>query len=85
MSEPQILDRLMADGYVDRRNGRLVPAARWHAAVARVAATMLARGEELEDMRVPVAWAITEAYSTSSEEELVEMVALMTPLTGLHR
>jgi hypothetical protein len=32
-----------------------------------------------------VAWAITEAYSGASEEELVEMVAVMTPLTGLHR
>ena len=61
-----------------------MPADRWHAAVARAAGSLLAQGEELEDLRVPVAWALSEVYgASSSDDELVEMVAVMTPLTAV--
>ena len=83
MSE-RILQRLIADGFVRQVSDRCLPADRWHAAVARAASTLMLRGEELEDLRVPVAWALTERYGDStSDDELVEMVAVMTPLTGL--
>jgi hypothetical protein len=52
--------------------------------VARAASSLLASGAELEDLRVPVAWALSETYAGSvSDDELVAMVAVMTPLTGL--
>ena len=80
----EVLERLIADGYVLRLSGRCLPADRWHAAVARAATQLLLQGEELEDLRVPVAWALAENYGDStSDDELVEMVAVMTPLTGL--
>lgn len=80
----EALRRLIADGYVRRISNRCLPADRWHAAVARAATELMLRGEELEDLRVPVAWALTESYGEStSEDALVEMVALMVPLTGL--
>lgn len=79
------MERLIADGFVRQVSNRCLPADRWHAAVARAAAQLLVRGEELEDLRVPVAWALTEAYGGStSDEELVEMVSVMFPITGLH-
>lgn len=84
MSEAQGLRRLVADGFLLQESDRTVPAARWHAAVARAAAALMARGQELEDLRVPVAWALHEAYgASSSDEELVDMVAVMTPLTAV--
>jgi hypothetical protein len=80
----RVLERLIADGFVRRQDDRWVPAARWHAAVARAAASLLTRGEDLEDLRVPVAWALSETYADSTnDDELVEMVSVMTPLTAL--
>lgn len=84
MSEAQARERLLADGFLRQESHRYVPAARWHAAVARAAAALLSQGEELVDLRVPVAWALNESYGASScDEELVEMVAVMTPLTAI--
>lgn len=84
VSEGRALERLIADGFVRRKMNRCVPADRWHAAAARAAAALLMRGEELEDLRVPVAWALSETYgASSSDDELVEMVAVMTPLTAV--
>ena len=84
MSDGSALERLIADGFVRRESNRCVPADRWHAAMARAAAALLSRGEELEDLRVPVAWALSENYGeSSSDDELVEMIAVMTPLTAV--
>lgn len=75
------LFRLTADDFVNEHGE---PTHRWHAAVARAATQLLSRGEDLVDLRVPVAWALTENYGGSTnDEELVEMVALMTPLTAV--
>lgn len=82
MSE-HVIERLVADGFLSRIDDHCVPAARWHAAVARAAKALMARGEDLIDLRVPVAWALTETYEDTSDDELVEMIAVMTPLTGL--
>lgn len=84
MSDERALERLIADGFVRRQSNRCVPAERWHAAVARAATSLLAQGEDLEDLRVPVAWALSETYgATASDEDLVAMVAVMTPLTAV--
>lgn len=84
MSESGALDRLIADGFVRRESDRCVPADRWHAAVARASVALMSRGLKLEDLRMPVAWALTETYAaSSSDDELVEMVAVMTPLTAI--
>ncbi|MDP2269758.1 MAG: hypothetical protein Q8N23_00905 [Archangium sp.] len=77
----EALNRLTADDFV---NGHGEPTHRWHAAVARAATQLLSRGEDLVDLRVPVAWALSENYAGSaSDDELVEMVAVMTPLTAV--
>ncbi len=77
----EALSRLIADDFVNEHG---LPTHRWHAAVARAATQLLTRGEELVDLRVPVAWALTENYAGSaSDEALVEMVAVMTPLTAV--
>ncbi|MDP1826236.1 MAG: hypothetical protein Q8L48_23415 [Archangium sp.] len=84
MSDEPVLERLIADGFVRRQSNRCVPAERWHAAVARAATSLLARGEDLDDLRVPVAWALSETYGEcTNDEDLVQMVALMTPLTAV--
>ncbi len=75
-----VLERLLADDYV---NAGGQPTRRWHAAMARAATELLSRGEDLEDLRVPVAWALMEHYGSASDEELVELVAVMTPLTAV--
>jgi hypothetical protein len=75
---------LIADSFLRRESNRCLPADRWHAAMARAAVALLSRGEQLADLRVPVAWALSETYGeSSSDDELVEMVAVMTPLTAL--
>jgi len=79
----EIIDRLVADGFLRRLDDHCVAAPRWHAAVARAAKALMARGEDLIDLRAPVAWALNESYADESEDELVEMIAVMTPLTGL--
>jgi hypothetical protein len=82
--DERVVERLSEEGFLKRDGDRWVPGQRWHAAVARAAASLLARGEELRDLRVPVAWALSEVYaSSSSDDELVEMVAVMTPLTAI--
>lgn len=74
----------MTDGFLRPDPAGWTPGPRWHAAVARAALSLQAYGAELEDLRVPVTWALTETYAGSiSDEELVAMVAVMTPLTGL--
>ena len=77
-------ERLTADGFVRQSADHLAPTPRWHAAVARAAVALMLQGEELQDIRVPVAWALAQVYASSTtDEELVEMVAVMTPLTGV--
>ena len=84
MPDHHALERLIADGFVRPFKDHFVPTPRWHAAVARAAVALMLQGEELDDLRVPVAWALSEVYGTSSsDDEVVEMVAVMTPLTGV--
>ena len=84
MAEERTLAKLIADGFVRRDHARCVPADRWHAALARAALTLMTRGQDLKDLRVPVAWALSEAYAASStDDELVEMVAVMTALSAV--
>ena len=76
----EVHERLIADDFVIAR-GEGTP--RWHAALARAATQLLSRGEDLEDLRVPVAWALLQHNRSASDEELVELVAVMTPLTAV--
>ena len=83
-AEREALARLLADGFVRQEEERCVPAPRWHAALMRAALALQARGEELEDLRVPVAWALHEVYGeSSSAAQLVALVTVMAPLSGL--
>lgn len=77
----EALERLRASELVgSQREGT----GRWHGAVARAATELLSRGQDLEDLRVPVAWALLEIYGDSiSDDALVELVGVMTPLTAV--
>ncbi len=83
-SDDHVLQRLIADGFVRRHAKRCVPTDRWHAAVAHAAAVLLLRGEEMDDLKAPIEWALTQAYADSTaDEELIEMIMIMTPLTAV--
>jgi hypothetical protein len=75
----RLLRRLVTDRFVRRVGGGLVTLPRWHAALARAAHELHAAGEELTDLRVPVAWVVTQHYGDSaSDAELATLVWLMT-------
>ncbi len=84
MSEYRALGRLISDGFIRQLTDHFAPTPRWHAAVARATVVLMLQGEELEGIDVPVAWALQEEYgASSSEEELLELAQVMTPLTGV--
>lgn len=53
--QARLLPLLVHDGFITRVGEAYRPALRWHAALARAAKELHARGEELTDLRVPVA------------------------------
>ncbi len=82
--DDRVLRRLIADGFVSQHTTRCVPTDRWHASVAHAAATLLLKGVELDDLKAPIEWALTEHYGeTTTDEELIQMIMIMTPLTAV--
>lgn len=75
----RLLQQLVTDGFVRHGGGLLLAQPRWHAALARAAKELHEAGEELTDLRVPVAWAVTQQYGDrASDVELATLVWLMT-------
>lgn len=82
-TQTEALEELVRDGFVFLDGDTAFPSQRWHDAVSRVAGRLLLRRNDLRDLRVPVAWALCEAYPTKDEHELAWLIDLMTPLTGV--
>lgn len=81
--EQSWLARLEADGYlvVGASNGHAIRlTSRWHAALARAAFSLYRRGEELEDLRVPIAGMLVAAYPEQPTESIVIAVHAVLPL-----
>ena len=82
--DDRVLQRLIADRFVTRHGQRCVPTDRWHAAVAHAAAVLLLRGEEMNDLKAPIEWALNEAYADiTCDEDLIQMIMIMTPMTAV--
>ena len=75
------LARLEADGFIVQREQRWTTSRRWQQAMARAAVKLYEAGDPGEDLRVPIALAIVEAYSgTVDDEVLAQLVETMLPI-----
>jgi hypothetical protein len=54
---------------------------RWHAALARAALRLYQDGEDLVDLRVPIAAALAERYGTDSDAEIDDAISVMLIVT----
>ena len=75
------LARLEADGFIVRSGQDWKTSRRWQQAMARAAVKLYDAGEPGEDLRVPIAVAIVEAYSNTVEDEtLAQLIEAMLPI-----
>jgi hypothetical protein len=75
------LARLEADGFVVRSGQTWKTSRSFQRAMARAAAQLYERGDPGDDLRVPIALALLEAYSAAVEDEtLAELVEAMLPI-----
>jgi len=75
------LARLEADGFIVQREQSWKTSRRWQQAMARAAVKLYEAGDPGEDLRVPIALAMVEAYSETVEDEvLAALVEAMLPI-----
>jgi hypothetical protein len=74
------LERLERDGLIRRRDDRWVTTRRWQGAMARAAYRLAATGEELTDLRLPIAFALVELYGDLADDALTELIHAMLPV-----
>jgi hypothetical protein len=75
------LARLEADGFIVQHAQAWKTSRRWQQAMARAAVRLYEAGDPGEDLRVPIALAIVEAYSNTLEDEtLAALVEAMLPI-----
>ena len=74
------LTRLERDGFLETIGARLRTTRRWHAALARAALRLFQDGEELTDLRVPIAFALAESYDDQPEKSLAAAVRVILPI-----
>jgi hypothetical protein len=75
------LDRLLADGLLERTPSGLGTTRRFRAAMARAALRLVREGAEGFDLRVPITRALVELYGPGCpDEDLVLFVALLWPV-----
>ncbi len=70
-------DGLIAYGDDNDRHGTK----RWHAALARAALRLYQDGEDLVDLRVPIAVALAERYDTDADADLADAISVMLVVT----
>jgi hypothetical protein len=74
--------RLERDGFIEYGRGTdRAGTKRWHAALARAALRLYQDGEDLVDLRVPIAAALAERYEADCEAEIAEAVSMMLIVT----
>ena len=75
------LARLAADGFIVQRGPDWKTSRRWQQALARAAVKLYEAGDPGDDLRVPIALAIVEAYAATLEDELLaQLVEAMLPI-----
>lgn len=78
------LERLREDGLIRDDDGRPRTTPRWQAAMARAARRLMEAGEEGDDLRVPVAWALVDLYGAETpDDELVDLVETMASIEAV--
>jgi class 3 adenylate cyclase len=78
---PAALARLEADGWIERRGAAWKTSRTFQRAMARAAAELYERGDQGDDLRVPIALALLEAYEGKIQDEcLAELVEMMLPI-----
>ena len=75
-----VLARLERDGFLRLEGGRWRTTQRWQGAMARAAFRLMGSGDDGSDLRVPIAYALVEAYSGADEQELSWMVEALVPI-----
>jgi hypothetical protein len=70
-------DGLLTYGHDNDRCGTK----RWHAALARATLRLYQDGEDLVDLRVPIAAALAERYEADPDVELEDAIGLMLVVT----
>jgi hypothetical protein len=75
------LSRLARDGLICRVKDEHRTTRRWQGAMMRAASRLMVSGDDLSDLRVPVAAAIVEIYGGElGDTELTHLVEVMTPI-----
>lgn len=75
------LRRLADDGYIRRDDGRYRTTRRWQGAMARAAIRLASMNDPGDDLRVPIAHALLEAYGADiSDPQLAEFITAMLPI-----
>ena len=72
--------RLELDGLIECAEGSVRTTRLWQAALARAAFELFRDGEELSDIRVPIAAALSERYPGIENHDLVTVVRVMFPI-----
>jgi hypothetical protein len=80
MPDGQVLERLIADGFLRREGGRTRTAPRWQAAMVRAAARLKRESSPWSDLRLPIAVALLDCYPALDDEELAPLVEAMLPV-----
>ena len=82
MPDAALLQRLEADGVVRfEPGGRPRTTRKWQSAMARAAFRLYGTGDEGDDLRVPVAFAVVEIYGRElPDEEVASLVEAMVPI-----
>jgi hypothetical protein len=72
--------RLELDGLIERSEDTIRTTRLWQAALARAAFQLFRDGEELADIRVPIAAALAERYPGIENNDLATVVSVMFPI-----
>jgi len=75
-----VLARLEADGWVRSGPQGARTTARWQAAMARAALRLYRNEAPWQDLRLPIAAALLDAYQGLTDLELAELVEVMLPI-----
>lgn len=77
MPDGEALARLEQDGLVLRDGGAARTTRKWHAAMSRAAFCLARGGEDLNDLRMPIAVAMLETYAALPDDRLADLVEAM--------
>jgi hypothetical protein len=74
------LTRLEADGLVEKRGESHRTSRTFQRAMAKAAATLYREGDPGDDLRLPIALALSEFYPSADDEAVAALVAAMLPV-----